>query len=162
MTLPPLDHRAYYQTRRGKVRTVPTSRESSSKLSRLEPTPSKRSWSANNKQIHQTAIQNLDNIGTRELLERLDASQGKRSKPDSQDPDSKHKNIGRGRLTKVETVQVLRARSGLMAPFPTPPLAMTGIMPGSSHQPVPSHLQPLLLKSEERRTEDKKKKRRQQ
>lgn len=181
LTLPPLDHRAYYRAKRGgKVRTVPTSRVSSSKLSRLELTPGKRSRSANNKQIKQTAIQNTETIGSGELLgsewlERLDASQGKRSRADSQEPDqanamtehskhmNKHKtamdNIGRRRLSKVETVRVLRARSGFLAPLPTPPtpILMAGIMPGPSHKPMPSHFQ---LKSEERRTEDRKKKRR--
>lgn len=153
------------------MRTVPTSRVSSSKLSRLELTPGKRSRSANNKQIKQTAIQNTETIGTGELLgsewlERLDASQGKRSRSESQELDqsnaitehskhmNKHKNamdnIGRRRLSKVETVRVLRARSGFLAPLPTPPtpLVMAGMIPGPSHKQIPPHFH---LKSEERK-----------
>jgi len=158
---------AYYRAKKGgRARTVSSSQVSSSKLER---TPSKRSRSATNKQVQKTAIQNIDigKLPGSDLLEHLDASQGKRRRPDNQDPDrskhtDKHKNtmdnIRRRQLSKVETVRVLRARSGFLAPITTPPipLIMAGIIPGPSHRP--SHFQPLL-NSEDRRTEGRKKKR---
>jgi len=148
------------------VKTAPTSQESSSKLLSLEPKPGKRSRSTNNKQVLPTVIHNTDTTGKlpgSELLERVDVSQGKRSRSDSQESDhAKHKNvmdnIRRRQLSKVETVRVLRARSGFLAPIAIPPLFIAGIIPGSS-QP-PSHFQPFLLKPEERQTGDRKKKRR--
>jgi hypothetical protein len=162
LTLPPLDHRGYVRPRRGgRIRTVPTSRVSSSKLSRLEPVSGKRSRSANNK-----AGQIVEPISDKQVLgsdwlTRLDPLPGKRSRSASEEPElkllverspeptSKGKvvegdKIGRRRLSKVETVRVLRARSALMLPLPSPPL-------------VP-HFHPLVLKSDG--TEERKKKRR--
>jgi len=177
LTLPPLDHRGYVRPRRGgRVRTVPTSRVSSSKLSRFEPVPGKRSRSASGKAGQGQAIhvQNLamaddsNQVQGNDWFSRLDASfGGKRSRSASQEPDMalltnreeaaniKQKTdlekIGRRRLSKVETVRVLRARSALLLPLPAPPPI-----------PLPTHYQPIVLKSDTNisRTEERKKKRR--
>jgi len=65
---------------------------------------------------------------------------------------SHHSNRPR-RLTKVETVRVLRARSALLLPLPPPPLpphpSLAGGYPSLSHPSLSST--PLVLKSEDRK-----------
>jgi len=186
LTLPPLDHRAYVRAKRGgRVRTVPTSRVSSSKLSGPDPIIGKRSRSANNKQGKAIKTQNLNSVDTGRMLgsdwlAHLDVNQGNQSRSDNGEPEqdnpltdriksiNKHKNelenIGRRRLSKVETVRVLRARSALLQPLTSPPLDHGGMVPMPKHPQLitgfPSHFQPLLLKPGDTRPEDKKKKRR--
>lgn len=154
-------------------RTVPGSRVGSSKLSRLEVSggPGKRSRSAASKSLGQPIpVHNLAEAAAGDgdwfgdgkhpaSVAAAAAGQGKRSRSASEEVDialslSHHDKfkgeldkIGRRRLSKVETVRVLRARSALLLPLPPPPL-------------VPHYPLPLVLKSEERGEGDKKTKKR--
>jgi len=141
-TLPPLAP-GQTRSRRGRVRTVPSSRANSSKLSRLElePVLGKRSRSAseepnyNHNQVshHPSPNHGLEIRGSETLLQSP-------SKEEGQHHHHHHPSRPR-RLTKVETVRVLRARSALLLPLPSPS--------------IPTHpsmqVQPLVLKSEERK-----------
>lgn len=141
-TLPPL---AATQTRsrRGRVRTVPSSRANSSKQSRLElePVLGKRSRSASEEPTysphhHHTHSPSLEIRGSETLLQSHPKEDGKHS--------HSHHHQGRPRrLTKVETIRVLRARSALLLPLPSSPLP-------SAHQSS-IQVQPLVLKSEDRK-----------
>jgi len=151
--LPPLTS-GDQRPRRSRVRTVPNSRANSSKHSKLdqEPVLGKRSRSASEEPFSLTGnhvslvpdpayrgtgngINNgLEVRGTESLLQFA---------PLEDTPPvytSSHVNKPR-RLAKVETIRVLRARSALLLPTPSPTLS------------IPSSLscQPLVLKSEDRK-----------
>jgi len=137
-TLPPLGP-GQTRSRRGRVRTVPSSRANSSKLSRieLEPVLGKRSRSAseepNYSQVSHNPNHGLEIRGSETMLQ----------SPSKEDTQHHHHHHSRPRrLTKVETVRVLRARSALLLPLPAPTLP--------THPPA-MQVQPLVLKSEERK-----------
>jgi len=144
-TLPPLAP-GQQRSRRGRVRTVPSSRANSSKLSRLElePVLGKRSRSAseelNYTQVSHNPSQN--HTGHHSALE-IRGSETLLQSPSKEEGQHRHHHPSRPRrLTKVETVRVLRARSALLLPMPAPSLP--------AHQPS-MQVQPLVLKSEERK-----------
>lgn len=159
-TLPPLGPGSP-RSRRGRVRTVPSSRTNSSKLSRVDPSESgsgqqqsKRSRSASEEPWDSsTATSGLEiRSGDQTGLEiRGSESQIHREAEPYSSP-SHHSNRPR-RLTKVETVRVLRARSALLLPLPPPPLpphpSLAGGYPSLSHPSLSST--PLVLKSEDRK-----------
>jgi len=144
-TLPPLGPGSP-RSRRGRVRTVPSSRANSSK--RVDPSESsgqsKRSRSASEEPWDSsTATSGLEIRGSESQIHR-------EAEPYSS--PSHHSNRPR-RLTKVETVRVLRARSALLLPLPPPPLpphpSLAGGYPSLSHPSLSST--PLVLKSEDRK-----------
>jgi len=137
------------RSRRGRVRTVPSSRANSSKQSRVDPSESsgqsKRSRSASEEPWDSsTAASGLEIRGSESQIHR-------EAEPSYSSP-SHHSNRPR-RLTKVETVRVLRARSALLLPLPPPPLpphpSLAGGYPSLSHPSLSST--PLVLKSEDRK-----------
>ena len=159
----------FFRTRRCRVRTVPSSRANSSKHSKLdmEPVLGKRSRSASEEPFSSVSMSSnhlnhvtttnstasghnnnsLEIRGTESLLQFTSAED---NPPLYSSALSHHAHqpthITRPRrLAKVETIRVLRARSALLLPLPSP-----GIPPISS---IPSSLscQPLVLKSEDRK-----------
>lgn len=156
-TLPPLPP-SHQRSRRGRVRTVPSSRANSSKLSRieLEPVLGKRSRSAseepnyaqishNPSQVsHNPSPNHMGNINALEIRGSETPLQSP-SKEEGQHHHHHHHPSRPRRLTKVETVRVLRARSALLHPLVSPSHSSH-----SSHPPS-MQVQPLVLKSEERK-----------
>lgn len=148
-TLPPLGPGSP-RSRRGRVRTVPSSRANSSKQCRVDPSESpgqqsKRSRSAS-EEPWDSSTSGLEIRGSESQIHR-------EAEPYS--TPSHHINRPR-RLTKVETVRVLRARSALLLPLPPPPLpphpSLAGgypSQPNLSHPSISST--PLVLKSEDRK-----------
>lgn len=86
-------------------------------------------------------------------VSRLELKHGKRSRSASEDPafDLTSKELANaGRAQQItQTVRVLRARSALLLPAPSPQLNLP--MPAPNHHPASLQVQPLILKSEERR-----------
>jgi len=126
------------------VRTVPSSRANSSKQSRVDPSEtsggqSKRSRSASEEpwdsSTAATASGQLEIRGSESQIHREVEPYSSPSHLHSNSSPSHHSNRPR-RLTKVETVRVLRARSALLLPLPPPPL---------STSPLPSWRLPLPL-----------------
>jgi len=129
---------------------VPSSRANSSKFSRLElePVLGKRSRSASEEplslsisgqhQVSSSPQPNLEVRGTESLLQfqsREDVMPLYTSANSSAAPQA-----GRPRrLAKVETIRVLRARSALLLPLPSPHIPSL---------PASMSVQPLVLKSE--------------
>lgn len=139
-TLPPLAP-GQTRSRRGRVRTVPSSRANSSKLSRLElePVLGKRSRSAS----EEPNYTQVSHSPTNHALEIRGSETGLQSPTKEENHHHHHHHHSRPRrLTKVETVRVLRARSALLLPLPSPSIP--------SHPPA-MQVQPLVLKSEERK-----------
>lgn len=147
-TLPPLLP-GQQRPRQSRVRTVPSSRQNSSKLSRLDSLeldqtatspaaqPSKRSRSASEDAINYLSLSpdpvtNLNPPTNNNLEPGREAGRGKTG--------GQADILARPRrLTKVETVRVLRARSALLLPLPPPAL------------PAPMTVTPFVLKSEDRK-----------
>jgi len=156
-TLPPLGPGSP-RSRRGRVRTVPSSRANSSKQSRVDPTESsggqsKRSRSASEEPWDSsTSTTAAGGVSGQQLEIRGSESQIHREASEPYSSPSHHSNRPR-RLTKVETVRVLRARSALLLPLPPPPLpphpSLAGGYPSLSHPSLSST--PLVLKSEDRK-----------
>jgi len=140
-TLPPLAP-GQTRSRRGRVRTVPSSRANSSKLSRLElePVLGKRSRSAS-EEPNYTQVSHSPSPSHGLEIRGSETGLQSPSKEESHHHHHHHHSRPR-RLTKVETVRVLRARSALLLPLPSPSLP--------SHPPA-MQVQPLVLKSEERK-----------
>lgn len=153
-TLPPLGPGSP-RSRKGRVtRTVPSSRAGSSKLSRLEVDGAggmigKRSRSASEEAYNHLSSKIVQPTSN-SLLQHSSSSNQLRSVSNplisTHQPTSPTHSRPR-RLTKVETVRVLRARSALLLPLTTPTL--------NPHHPLqsPQHLplQQLLVSSEERK-----------
>jgi len=160
-TLPPLANGpADQRTRRSRVRTVPNSRANSSKLSKLETEPifGKRSRSASEEPLnsssslignHVSHVPHVSHVthgqtngleirGTESLLQFTSAEDNPPIFTSAHSHAHAHVTRPR-RLAKVETIRVLRARSALLLPLPTP-----SISPSIS-------CQPLVLKSEDRK-----------
>lgn len=138
--LPPLGQGDHQRARRSRVRTVPSSRTSSSKLSRLEVEPvlGKRSRSASEEVASQPS---LEVRGTESLLQ-FQSSEDVMPLYTSANT-SATPYMGRPRrLAKVETIRVLRARSALLLPLSSPSIPSL---------PSSMSVQPLLLKSEDRK-----------
>lgn len=158
-TLPPLGPGSP-RSRKGRVtRTVPSSRAGSSKLSRLEVEGAggmigKRSRSASEEAYNHLSSKIIQPTSNSILQHSTNSNQLRSvsnplisSTTTTQSPTSPiHHNRPR-RLTKVETVRVLRARSALLLPLNAPTL--------NPHHPLqsPQHLplQQLLVSSEERK-----------
>ena len=156
-----------FRTRRSRVRTVPNSRANSSKHSKLdmEPVLGKRSRSASEEPFmvgnHVAHVSSgtsgtssghnnnsLEIRGTESLLQFTSAEDNPPLFSSAHSGHAPHQppHMTRPRrLAKVETIRVLRARSALLLPLPSP-----GVPPISS---IPSSLscQPLVLKSEDRK-----------
>jgi len=158
-TLPPLGPGSP-RSRRGRVRTVPSSRANSSKQSRVDPSESsggqsKRSRSASEEPWDSSSTAavsgQLEIRGSESQIHREAEPYSSPSHHSNSSP-SHHSNRPR-RLTKVETVRVLRARSALLLPLPPPPLpphpSLAGGYPSLSHPSLSST--PLVLKSEDRK-----------
>ncbi len=150
------------------MRTVPNSRANSSKQSKLElePVLGKRSRSASEEPFTSLASSRVSHAprgsngpvtpspaplevrGTESLLQFTSAedSPGPVYTSAHSGPHSPHghgpRHSGPRRLAKVETIRVLRARSALLLPLPSP--VMPSLPPSLS-------CQPLVLKSEDRK-----------
>jgi len=142
------------RSRLGRVRTVPSSRANSSKQQREgEQTGQiKRSRSASEEpwQQQNDHASSTIHLGGSNLEIRGNESQIHRDSLTSQQNASASRPR---RLTKVETIRVLRARSALLLPLPPPALPPHPSFTAGSFPSHPSPLtsQPLLLKSEERK-----------
>ena len=133
------------------MRTVPSSRANSSKFSRLElePVLGKRSRSASEEplslslssQVSAAPQPSLEVRGTESLLQFQPSEE---VGPLYTSPNSTTSTqAGRPRrLAKVETIRVLRARSALLLPLPSPHIPSL---------PASMSVQPLVLKSEDRK-----------
>jgi len=144
-TLPPLGPGSP-RSRRGRVRTVPSSRANSSKQSRLEQESvgqSKRSRSASEEPWDSglTSHPGLEIRGSESQIHR---------ETETGFSPSHHPARPR-RLTKVETVRVLRARSALLLPLPPPPLPPHPSLAGGVSSYPALNTTPLVLKSEDRK-----------
>ena len=148
------------------MRTVPNSRANSSKQSKLElePVLGKRSRSASEEPLTSLASSRVSHAprgspvtssspleirGAESLLQFTspEDSPGPVYTQAHSGPHSPHhghapRHSGPRRLAKVETIRVLRARSALLLPLPSP--AMPSLPPSLS-------CQPLVLKSEDRK-----------
>lgn len=130
------------------MRTVPSSRANSSKQSRAEQEQlvgqSKRSRSAS-EEPWAPATAGLEIRGSESQIHREAEAYGTPT----------HQPSRPRRLTKVETVRVLRARSALLLPLPPPPLpphpSLAGGYPSSSLSHPSLSSTPLVLKSEDRK-----------
>jgi len=153
-TLPPLGPGSP-RSRRGRVRTVPSSRANSSKQTRVDPSEisggqSKRSRSASEEPWDSPSTApvsaQLEIRGSESQIHREAEPYSTPSHHSSSSPS--HNSHRPRRLTKVETVRVLRARSALLLPLPPPPLpphpSLAGGYPSLSSTP-------LVLKSEDRK-----------
>lgn len=167
--LPPLSV-GEQRSRRSRVRTVPSSRAGSSKQTKLElePVLGKRSRSASEEpltslsslasprvsQAHArtspglaaSSSPPLEIRGTESLLQFTPASEDTplytQSHGHAHRSHAPSRHFGPRRLAKVETIRVLRARSALLLPLPSP--AIPALSPSIS-------CQPLVLKSEDRK-----------
>jgi len=139
------------------VRTVPNSRANSSKQSKLElePVLGKRSRSASEEALTSLASSRVSHAprgtpspleirGTESLLQFTSPEDTPGPVYTSAHSPHGHapRHSGPRRLAKVETIRVLRARSALLLPLPSP--AMPSLPPSLS-------CQPLVLKSEDRK-----------
>lgn len=133
------------------MRTVPSSRANSSKFSRLElePVLGKRSRSASEEplslsisgQVSSSPQPNLEVRGTESLLQFQNSEDVLPLYTSAN--SSANTQAGRPRrLAKVETIRVLRARSALLLPLPSPHIPSL---------PASMSVQPLVLKSEDRK-----------
>ena len=122
------------------MRTVPSSRTSSSKLSRLEVEPvlGKRSRSASEEVSAQPS---LEVRGTESLLQ-FHSNDDVLPLYTTANTNSTSFTARPRRLAKVETIRVLRARSALLLPLSSP------TMPSL---PSSMSVQPLVVKSEDRK-----------
>ena len=129
-----------FRTRRSRVRTVPSSRTSSSKLSRLEVEPvlGKRSRSASEEVSAQPS---LEVRGTESLLQ-FHSNDDVLPLYTTANTNSTSFTTRPRRLAKVETIRVLRARSALLLPLSSPTIPSL---------PSSMSVQPLVLKSEDRK-----------
>jgi len=166
--LPPLSL-GEQRARRSRVRTVPNSRANSSKQSKLElePVLGKRSRSASEEPFTSltssrvshaprgspgpvtTSPAPLEIRGTESLSLFTSSPDDGPGPVYTQAPHTPHGHHGHAprpsgprRLAKVETIRVLRARSALLLPLPSP--AIPSLPPSLS-------CQPLVLKSEDRK-----------
>jgi len=158
--LPPLSL-GEQRARRSRVRTVPNSRANSSKQSKLElePVLGKRSRSASEEALTSLASSRVSHAprgspgpatsspleirGTESLLQFTSPEDTPGPVYTSgHSPHGHTRHSGPRRLAKVETIRVLRARSALLLPLPSP--AMPSLPPSLS-------CQPLVLKSEDRK-----------
>jgi len=144
-TLPPLGPGSP-RSRRGRVRTVPSSRANSSKQSRVDPSDSSPGHQSKRSRSASEEPWDSSTIATSGLEIRGSESQ---IHPEPSSPS--HQGSRPRRLTKVETVRVLRARSALLLPLPPPPLPPHPSLAGGypSHPSLSST--PLVLKSEDRK-----------
>lgn len=144
------------------MRTVPNSRANSSKQSKLElePVLGKRSRSASEEALTSLASSRVSHAprgtpgpvtpspleirGTESLLQFTSPEDTPGPVYTSAHSPHGHapRHSGPRRLAKVETIRVLRARSALLLPLPSP--AMPSLPPSLS-------CQPLVLKSEDRK-----------
>ena len=135
------------------MRTVPSSRANSSKFSRLElePVLGKRSRSASEEplslsisshhQVSSSPQPNLEVRGTESLLQFQNSEDVLPLYTTANSSAASHAGRPR-RLAKVETIRVLRARSALLLPLPSPHIPSL---------PASMSVQPLVLKSEDRK-----------
>ena len=136
------------------MRTVPSSRANSSKFSRLElePVVGKRSRSASEEplslsissshhQVSSSPQAGLEVRGTESLLQ-FQPSEDVMPLYTTANSSTASQTGRPRRLAKVETIRVLRARSALLLPLPSPHIPSL---------PASMSVQPLVLKSEDRK-----------